>query len=125
VQNPDSPYYGDWDGTITRTSTTTSTRTATTAAPTSTGIGDGSVGSSCLWHDQCDANCPTDQKLRRRGGTCTCADDQNLPPLNTQCQGLSSCLSTYWCYSKDHMVCEPRDHTNGNSICLCVAGNED
>ncbi|KAL2844872.1 glycosyl hydrolase family 71-domain-containing protein [Aspergillus pseudodeflectus] len=125
VQNPDSPYYDDWDGTITRTSTTTSTRTATTAAPTSTGIGDGSIGSSCLWHDQCDANCPTDQKLRCRGGTCTCADDQNLPPLNTQCQGLSSCLGTYWCYSKDHMVCEPRDHTNGNSICLCVAGNED
>ncbi|KAJ0413073.1 glycosyl hydrolase family 71-domain-containing protein [Aspergillus carlsbadensis] len=127
VQNPDSPYYGDWDGTITRTTTTTTTttRTSTTSAPTSTAIGDGSLGSLCTWHESCDADCPTDQKLRCRAGRCTCADDQNLPPLNTQCQGLSSCLGTYWCYSKDFMVCEPREHTNGFSICLCIAGSDD
>jgi hypothetical protein len=28
-RNPDSPYYGDWDGAITRTTTTTRATTAT------------------------------------------------------------------------------------------------
>ncbi|KAJ0414230.1 hypothetical protein BJY00DRAFT_34766 [Aspergillus carlsbadensis] len=122
VQNPDSPYYGDWDATITRTSTVTSTRTSTTAAPTSTSIGDGSLGSSCTWHDQCDADCLTDQKLRCRGNKCTCADDQNLPPPTAQCQALRDCLSTYWCYAKDHMVCHPWDGEDGATVCACIAG---
>jgi hypothetical protein len=127
VQNPDSPYYGDWDGTITRTTTTTttSTSTSTTMAPTSTRTPDGSIGDTCYANEKCDDDCPTGQILACRNGVCSCAADQNIPPYGTMCQSLEACLSVYWCASGDTMVCEPRDYSHGEGLCLCVAGSND
>ncbi|KAL3443670.1 hypothetical protein BJX65DRAFT_311644 [Aspergillus insuetus] len=102
VQNPDSPYHEDWDGTITRT-TTTSTRTSTTTAPTSTRTLDGSIGDTCSFKVDCDDDCPSDQILACRNGVCSCAADQNIPPYGTMCQSLQGCLNVYWRAPEDTM----------------------
>jgi hypothetical protein len=125
VQNPDSAYYEDWDGIITRTTTTTSTRTSTTTAPTSNRTPDGSIGDTCYLKVDCDDDCPSDQILACRNGVCSCAADQNIPPYGTMCQSLQGCLNVYWCAPGDTMVCEPRDYSNGKGLCLCIAGSTD
>jgi hypothetical protein len=122
VQNPDSPYYKDWDGTITRTTTTT---TKTTSTPTSTPTEDPGVpiGGTCSYNGQCEGNCPKGQLLACNNGVCSCTPDQNIPPYGTLCQWLQDCTDVYWCALGDTMVCETRDYSNGNKVCLCIKGS--
>ncbi|KAL4885767.1 glycosyl hydrolase family 71-domain-containing protein [Aspergillus karnatakaensis] len=126
VQNPDSPYYEDWEGTITRTTTrtttTTSTRTSTsTSAPTSTGT---PIGGSCSSAGQCTGDCSPVQALDCIDGECKCRGNQGVPPYGTQCQSVQSCLDFYNCDKGDSMVCEERDYSHGAPLCLCIKGSD-
>ncbi|KAL4929521.1 glycosyl hydrolase family 71-domain-containing protein [Aspergillus undulatus] len=128
VQNPDSPYYGDWDGTVSRTTTTTtttSTKTTTrTATATSTLFPEVPIGGSCDSNSECVGDCDEGDLLGCFNGVCKCYPDQNIPPYGTMCQSLDSCTRVYYCARGDTMVCEERDYSNGNKLCLCIAGSD-
>ncbi|KAL5049507.1 glycosyl hydrolase family 71-domain-containing protein [Aspergillus fruticulosus] len=129
VQNPDSPYYGDWDGTISRITTTTTTSTTTTsstrtATATPTLNPEVPIGGSCDVNSKCVGDCDEGDLLGCVNGVCNCYPDQNIPPYGTMCQSLESCTSFYYCARGDTMVCEERDYSNGNKLCLCIAGSD-
>ncbi|OQE13014.1 hypothetical protein PENFLA_c057G06428 [Penicillium flavigenum] len=106
----------------TTTTSTTSKPSTTSMKPTSVPIG-GDCGSSA----QCKGDCPKGKILQcadyGSGPSCTCITDQNVPPYGTMCQRLKDCTDAYYCALGDSMVCEERDYSNGEPVCLCIKGS--
>ncbi|CAG8909305.1 unnamed protein product [Penicillium egyptiacum] len=106
----------------TTTTSTTSKPSTTSTKPTSVPIG-GDCGSSA----QCKGDCPKGKILQCAdyggGPSCTCITDQNVPPYGTMCQRLKDCTDAYYCALGDSMVCEERDYSNGEPVCLCIKGS--
>ncbi|GFF59677.1 hypothetical protein IFM46972_11448 [Aspergillus udagawae] len=109
VQNPDSPYYKDWDGTITRTTTTTPTKTIPTTTPTPPKTSSVPIGGPCRLTDECEDNCPKPGAVHCESGACTCWAPLPKPPhLMRRCAITSRCawklmtvgLGPSWCVSQ-------------------------
>jgi hypothetical protein len=124
VQNPDSPYYEDWDGTITRTTTTT-TKTIPTTTPTPPKPSSVPIGGACLLTDECEDNCPQPGSAYCKLRVCTCwaPPPKTTPPHAAMCYNVPMCLEAYDCGPGAFMVCEPTDYSNGNGLCQCIKGN--
>ncbi|KAJ5849007.1 glycoside hydrolase [Penicillium rubens] len=107
----------------TTTTSTTSKPSTTSTKPTSVPIG-GDCGLSIA---QCKGDCPKGKILQCAdyggGPSCTCITDQNVPPYGTMCQSLKDCTDSYYCALGDSMVCEERDYSNGEPVCLCIKGS--
>ncbi|PKX88853.1 uncharacterized protein P174DRAFT_464602 [Aspergillus novofumigatus IBT 16806] len=124
VQNLDSRYYKDWDGTITCT-TTTPTKTIPTTTPTPPKSLSVPIGGPCRLTDECEDNCPKPGAVQCESGVCTCLapPPKTTPPHAAMCYDVQQCLNVYTCASGDTMVCEPTDYSNGNGLCQCIKGN--
>ncbi|GIC85960.1 uncharacterized protein Aud_002319 [Aspergillus udagawae] len=124
VQNPDSPYYKDWDGTITRTTTTTPTKTIPTTTPTPPKTSSVPIGGPCRLTDECEDNCPKPGAVHCESGACTCwpPPPKTTPPYAAMCDNVPMCLEAYDCGPGAFMVCEPTDYSNGNGLCQCIKG---
>ncbi|KAJ5382695.1 hypothetical protein N7517_000606 [Penicillium concentricum] len=82
------------------------------------------IGGDCDFDGQCEGDCPKGKILQCAnqggGGKCTCMTDQKVPPYGTMCQSVQDCTRSYYCALGDTMVCEERDYSNGEPVCLCI-----